>query len=116
MGKEGQLRGSRAKNASDWNGTSLPVSKSNDTAASSLRSTTSYGQLFRFNSDDKYCLSVDANRFSNGQNIQLWECLYTSGQLFFYNLGLIQVAANPRYCVVIDGNQNRNGANIQLWE
>jgi hypothetical protein len=104
------------KYASDWNATSLPVGKGNVTAPSALRSTGSYGEQFRFRADTRYCLSVDGNWFRNGQNVQLWECSRSSGQLFTWNNDMIQLVQDPRFCVVIDGNQNRDGANIQLWE
>merc|ERR1712176_214365 len=68
------------------------------------------GEQLRFKADSRYCLSVDANRFYNGQNVQLWECSRSSGQLFVWANGLIQVANAPRYCVVVDGNENRDGA------
>merc|ERR1712217_973404 len=74
------------------------------------------GEQLRFKADSRNCLSVDANSFYNRQNVQLWECSRSSGQLFVWANGLIQVANAPRYCVVIDGNENRDGANIQLWE
>merc|ERR1711879_789868 len=74
------------------------------------------GKEFRFKADSNFCLSVDANSFRNGQNMQMWECSRSSGQLFVWNHGRIQVAQDPRYCVVIDGNKNQDGANIQLWE
>merc|ERR1712176_278329 len=114
--KEGQLRGSNAKNVSDRNATSLPVTESNDTAPSALRTTYGYGEQFRFKADTRYCLSVDGNWFRNGQNMQLWECSRSSGQLFTWNNGLVQAVQDPRFCVVIDGNKNQDGANIQLWQ
>jgi len=114
--KEGQLRGTSTNNASDWNATSLSETKNNVTAPSTLRTTYSDGADLRFNADSRYCLSVAANWFRNGQNMQLWECSRSSGQLFKWNNGMIQVAQDPRFCVVVAGNQNRDGANIQLWE
>lgn len=75
--------------------------------------------MIRYQNNPSFCLSVDANRFRNGQNIQLWECEGSSGQYFrtdASNPSLLMLDADPRYCVVIDGNEHYNGANIQLWE
>merc|ERR1711963_31524 len=75
------------------------------------------GLEFKWMFDSSYCMSVDDNKFSNGQSMQLWKCSGSSGQYFDYSgcYGLLKVAASPEYCVVIDGNKNANGARIQLW-
>jgi len=75
--------------------------------------------MIQYHNDQNFCLSVDANKFVNGQNIQLWQCEGSSGQYFRVDPnrpGMIVLDADPRYCVVIDGNKDENGANIQLWE
>jgi len=75
------------------------------------------GREFRWSFDDSYCMSVDDNKFQNGQKMQLWTCAGGSGQYFRHSQNLLlQVAASPEFCVVIDGNNNYNGARIQLWK
>merc|ERR1712003_506130 len=75
--------------------------------------------MITWGNDPSFCLSVNGNRFANGENIQLWKCSEGIGQYFrvdTQNPNVISVDANPNYCVVIDGDSDQNGANIQLWE
>jgi hypothetical protein len=110
---EGQLRGSSSpKDVSDSNSTSPSATTSYD-----MHAMLGPGEEFHYKLAPNYCLSVQDNSFRNGQNLQLWTCSKSPGQMFTWNNDMIQlVSGGYKFCVVIDGNHPHDGANIQLWE
>merc|ERR1712151_496693 len=75
-----------------------------------------YGDAsIRWSTDPSYCLSVNANAFFDGQNMQIWKCSANNiGQMFSWRAesGLIILNADTSYCVAPDGGAD--GANIAL--
>jgi hypothetical protein len=70
------------------------------------------------------CLDVSGNNWTNGTNIQQWDCNRTQAQQFY------RVACRPgiavrdcffivhgpsKKCVDVSGASQENGANVQLW-
>lgn len=74
--------------------------------------------IIKMAADPTQCISAAGGRFSNGTNVQIWEC--GPGDAFEFIMpesgtGLIRMAADPRYCISTAGGRFSNGNNVQIW-
>ncbi|MEL7123807.1 MAG: ricin-type beta-trefoil lectin domain protein [Bacteroidota bacterium] len=72
--------------------------------------------IIKMAANTKKCLDNDHNGYSNGNNIQLWDCNTTSAQKWNFDGYFIRLADYSKRCVDVKDSQTTNGTNIRIWD